>query len=767
MKRAKLVQLSLVMCALILPLFGSLSSVKVAVVPTVITFDDGLVKDKDVVTAQYLQKFGVIFNGPTARDYSPFGPNFAHSGYMAIEQQCGEFCVSPIEMNFTNAQSRVKIWVGYSAPLDVNRTVILGALDNNGNPVGSATATFKKSSQPIPIQTLLEISLPTASIKAAYVGFSDNTNELWNNLAVDDVEFEGPGTQGTSTTTTTGTTGIADFLITTSTPSVTLTQGSSSEATITLTSLNGFSSPINLSAFWRYVQSVPTGITLTFVPPAVAPPSGGNATSTLTVSAATDASTGAFELEMTGTSGTIVHSIGIGVTVIASGVSTSTTATGSGGMADFSISSSASALSVTQGSNRTTTITILPLSGFNSPVDLSWSWVEATPVHVTIAFSLSTIGGINGGLLTFAASTSASTGNFTLRITGKSGSLSHSVDVSVAILPISISTFAVDTSPIGVSLCVNYAGKNLKYYDYATVTITVHSIGAFSSPVTFSADPIPAGFVLSFTPNVVVPAAGGDSPSALTVKVTLDQVPLGDYVFTIHATSGQLTEDLSIKVHVDTCRGPAAASITSGTTTATSPPSQPKCLIATATYGSELAPEVQLLRNFRDTKILKTKAGSAFMVAFNAWYYSFSPYVAGYLSTHWVERTVMKGVLYPLIGMLYLTSNLYATTATYPELAALLSGLLASSLIGAFYLGLPLSLIRAKVRRLRNAKAQTLASKLLSASLLVGIAGLMLGEILTSPVILMVSSATVILSTLFLSATITSAKVAKKLQTRI
>ncbi len=155
------------------------------------------------------------------------------------------------------------------------------------------------------------------------------------------------------------------------------------------------------------------------------------------------------------------------------------------------------------------------------------------------------------------------------------------------------------------------------------------------------------------------------------------------------------------------------------------------------------------------------------MVAFNAWYYSFSPYVANYLTTHWVERTIMKGVLYPLIGILSLTSNLYSTTSTYPELAALLSGLLASSLIGGFYLGLPTGLLRAKVRRLRGLRAQSLLQKFLGVSLLGGIAALLLGEILSSPLLLMVSSATVVLSTLFLSAALTSSNVAKRLHGRI
>lgn len=146
------------------------------------------------------------------------------------------------------------------------------------------------------------------------------------------------------------------------------------------------------------------------------------------------------------------------------------------------------------------------------------------------------------------------------------------------------------------------------------------------------------------------------------------------------------------------------------------------------------------------------------MVAFNAWYYSFSPYVAGYLSTHWVERTIMKGILYPLIGMLYLTSNLYSTTAAYPELAALLSGLLASSLIGAFYLGLPLTLLRARVRRLRVVKADALLGRSFGVALLGGLVAFFFGEVFVNPTVLMLSSAAVVLSALCLSATMISAK---------
>jgi hypothetical protein len=189
-----------------------------------------------------------------------------------------------------------------------------------------------------------------------------------------------------------------------------------------------------------------------------------------------------------------------------------------------------------------------------------------------------------------------------------------------------------------------------------------------------------------------------------------------------------------------------------------------KCLIATATYGSELAPEVQLLRSFRDDQIEGTKAGANFMVAFNLWYYSFSPYVASYLNDHWVERTVMKGVLYPLVGILVLAAAVFNATSSFPELAALVSGLLASSLIGAVYLGLPLSLLRSKIRRMRTWRTQKLLENALGLVLLAGLATLLGGEVLASPIMLMFSSAVTVLSTLFLSAAFTSATITRRIE---
>jgi hypothetical protein len=76
------------------------------------------------------------------------------------------------------------------------------------------------------------------------------------------------------------------------------------------------------------------------------------------------------------------------------------------------------------------------------------------------------------------------------------------------------------------------------------------------------------------------------------------------------------------------------------------------CLIATATYGSELAPQVQLLREIRDNTILTTASGAAFMSAFNQFYYAFSPTIADWERQSPVFKETVKLVITPMITTL-------------------------------------------------------------------------------------------------------------------
>ena len=76
------------------------------------------------------------------------------------------------------------------------------------------------------------------------------------------------------------------------------------------------------------------------------------------------------------------------------------------------------------------------------------------------------------------------------------------------------------------------------------------------------------------------------------------------------------------------------------------------CLIATATFGSELAPQVQQLRELRDNIILSTESGTAFMSGFNQFYYSFSPVIADLERENPVFKEVVKLSLTPMLSSL-------------------------------------------------------------------------------------------------------------------
>ena len=78
------------------------------------------------------------------------------------------------------------------------------------------------------------------------------------------------------------------------------------------------------------------------------------------------------------------------------------------------------------------------------------------------------------------------------------------------------------------------------------------------------------------------------------------------------------------------------------------------CLIATATFGSEMAPQVQFLREIRDNTVLQTETGSAFMTGFNQFYYSFSPTIADYERENPVFKEAVKLTLTPLLTSLTL-----------------------------------------------------------------------------------------------------------------
>ena len=86
------------------------------------------------------------------------------------------------------------------------------------------------------------------------------------------------------------------------------------------------------------------------------------------------------------------------------------------------------------------------------------------------------------------------------------------------------------------------------------------------------------------------------------------------------------------------------------------------CLIATAAFGSEMAPQVQFLREIRDNTVMNTQSGTTFMTGFNQFYYSFSPYVADYERENPVFKEAVKVTLTPMLTSLTLLNYVQVDT---------------------------------------------------------------------------------------------------------
>jgi len=178
-----------------------------------------------------------------------------------------------------------------------------------------------------------------------------------------------------------------------------------------------------------------------------------------------------------------------------------------------------------------------------------------------------------------------------------------------------------------------------------------------------------------------------------------------------------------------------------------------QCIIATATYGSELSPEVQFLRGFRDNYVLNTYAGNYFMKAFNAWYYSFSPEVASVIATNNAFRSIMKILLYPLIGILHLAATTYSLFRHFQELAIVISGLIASSLIGVIYIS-PLALM---IHVIKKVKVNPRTLRAVSMIWGLSIGGIAAAEITRWSAMMLFSTIVFVIITMIL-ATLTSVK---------
>jgi len=211
-----------------------------------------------------------------------------------------------------------------------------------------------------------------------------------------------------------------------------------------------------------------------------------------------------------------------------------------------------------------------------------------------------------------------------------------------------------------------------------TTTVTSTSTTTSSSTTTTTTTTSTTYTSTSYSPTITTPTTFSTTSTYLTTTTTTTTP-------TVSLTSQVLT-------------------VTTTTTTAivTTTPAARACIIASVAYGSELAPEVQFLREFRDEAVMSTFAGAQFMRAFNAFYYSFSPKVAELAAGDPILQAIVRTLIYPLLASLRLAAVVSQIYPQASQLMIMVAGVLASGMVGVLYLS-PVVILLKAFRRKMNA----------------------------------------------------------------
>src|SRR6266704_3164831 len=317
---------------------------------------------------------------------------------------------------------------------------------------------------------------------------------------------------------------IMDFSISASPVSFTAPSGN---GTVTLTSLSGLSGVVSLGV------SAPSAVAVS-CPSAVNLASG----STTTVSCSYSSTvSGTYNVTITGSfvcsgcyyDGTDSHSVTVSI-----GVSQPS-------QPDFYVSANPSGLAVTPGSSATSTISLTSLAGFANAVNLVASVTPNGPSASLNPTRVSLTSGETGiSTLTVTTAPTTPTGSYMIAVSATSGSLSHSITVT---LSVSSSEFTISESPTSQAIPL---GSEMQ------TDIYVNSVNGFSGYVNLVATPSSTAvacwfaYTLTSTATVYVPSGG----SAYQWPTCGAYGPAGSYTVTMTGSSGSLSYSIVLPVTV-------------------------------------------------------------------------------------------------------------------------------------------------------------------------------------------------------------------------
>jgi uncharacterized membrane protein len=344
--------------------------------------------------------------------------------------------------------------------------------------IGSFSSTVSLSSNGVPsgvdvVFSPSEVFVSSGASTVSTVTFTVNANvpaESYD-LSLTGTSSDGGQTHSCTLEVIVTTSSSPDFVISLTSPSINIQQGTVGTNTLTINPVGGFFSTVYLST-----NMIFPGISITFSPNQITPLPGASLTSRVSINVGSTVRAGTYSIPLLATTG----SGGL------SHIYTLTLIVTSSSFPDFTLTASSPALYIPQGSSGISTFTISSLSGFSSSVQLSASWLTSAPQGVTFTLPTPVTPLPNqsaSSILTITTQPTSSTGTFVLRVTSSSGSLIHTADVNVQISGTSSTTTTMNptTTVTSTTMVTTQATRDYTpaYAGIALVVIVLLGMGVF------------------------------------------------------------------------------------------------------------------------------------------------------------------------------------------------------------------------------------------------------------------------------------------------
>ncbi len=302
----------------------------------------------------------------------------------------------------------------------------------------------------------------------------------------------------------------ADFSLISTPATVTLVPGTTQQIAITASPSNGFSGTVAIA-----ITGLPAGVV---TQPATLTLTAGSAQN-VTLNVAASATPGTATLTLTGTSGTLTHSVTISLTIAPA--------------PDFTLAVSPSTLPLMAGAaGSQLSVTATALNAFTGTIAVA---ITGLPPGVTANPATLNLTPGTAQNITISATASATSGTTTLTLTAASGTLVHSAAVSLTIGP--IPDFTLGVSPAAMTITAGTVGSPL--------SVTAAATNAFASTVAVAITGLPPGVTASPATLTLTPGTAQNTTlsAALTAAAATSTV-------TITGVSGSLSHSAQLALTV-------------------------------------------------------------------------------------------------------------------------------------------------------------------------------------------------------------------------